>query len=459
MRELKQSVRRDLESMLNTRRRLMPLPSDLPELGLSVINYGLPDFNSAHVRAAQETPSFLATVAEAIRRFEPRLTKVRVELINKPGATDRVLRFRIDAVLDVDPILDSVSFNSLFVPLRGAFEDSERRSVSDELLPYYHRELVFIRRMGAEFAEKYPKIASRLRLSAEGSQDPHVDRLIEAFAYLNARIQHKLNDDFPEITDALISVLYPHFQRPIPSMAIVQFGLDRTQAELTTGHQIDRGTTVETELVNGENCRYRTCFRHSVVALRAASGHVGQPTVHCASNRPVGAGQGRAAVVAQHVRPTVHFSKFGCDRLRFLSACHAAAEHSGALRADSQSDPAKSVLATSPAGSAAGGACRRRALSPVGFEPAEAILPYSARMFAGYRLLTEYFSFPEKFSFFDLDATDARPTCWFERPAGDLLLSEFARFRNWSARFHVTRSGSVARRSSICFRSVQTRSC
>jgi type VI secretion system protein ImpF len=122
VRDLKQAVRRDLERMLNTRRRLLSLPDDLTELGLSVVNYGLPDFNSAHVRAAQEPRIFLATIAEAIRRFEPRLTKVRVEMLSQPGGVDRVLRFRIDGVLDVEPILDSVSFNSSFVPLRGAFE-------------------------------------------------------------------------------------------------------------------------------------------------------------------------------------------------------------------------------------------------------------------------------------------------------------------------------------------------
>jgi type VI secretion system protein ImpG len=74
--------------------------------------------------------------------------------------------------------------------------------MSDELLPYYNRELAFIRRLGKEFAEAYPRIAGRLRLGPDGSEDPHVERMIEAFAYLNARTRHKLDDDFPEITDA-----------------------------------------------------------------------------------------------------------------------------------------------------------------------------------------------------------------------------------------------------------------
>ena len=65
------------------------------------------------------------------------------------------------------------------------------------------------------------------------AEDPHVERLIEAFAYLNARTRHKLDDDFPEITDAMLGVLYPHYQAPIPAMAVVQFALDRGQGDLT----------------------------------------------------------------------------------------------------------------------------------------------------------------------------------------------------------------------------------
>ncbi|HTK75544.1 MAG TPA: type VI secretion system baseplate subunit TssF, partial [Gemmataceae bacterium] len=78
--------------------------------------------------------------------------------------------------------------------------------MSDELLPLYNRELSFVRRLGAEFAKAHPKIAGRLRLGPDASEDPHVERLIQAFAYLNARTRAKLEDDFPELTDALLGV-------------------------------------------------------------------------------------------------------------------------------------------------------------------------------------------------------------------------------------------------------------
>ena len=144
--------------------------------------------------------------------------------------------------------------------------------MSDELLPYYNRELAYIRTSGGEFAKKYPKIAGRLLLTGTGSQDPHVERVLEGFAYLCARIRHKLDDDFPEITDAMLGVLYPHYQAPIPSMAVVQFNVDRTLAELTSGYVVPRGTPLDTEPVEGEPCHYQTCYNTRLWPF--AVGHV-----------------------------------------------------------------------------------------------------------------------------------------------------------------------------------------
>jgi type VI secretion system protein ImpF len=122
LRDLKQAVRRDLENLLNTRRRLLSWPEELSELNTSLANYGLPDFTSSHLRAAQDPGAFLELIADTISKFEPRLKNVRVELLNKGDRIDRVLRFRIDALLHVEPISDNVSFNSAFEPAKGAFE-------------------------------------------------------------------------------------------------------------------------------------------------------------------------------------------------------------------------------------------------------------------------------------------------------------------------------------------------
>ena len=128
--------------------------------------------------------------------------------------------------------------------------------MGDELLPYYNEELSHIRHMAAEFARDHPKIAARLRISADTVEDTHVERLIEAFAYLNARIRHKLDDDFPELTDAMLGVLYPHYLAPIPSMAIIQL---RAAADLAGRYELQPNLEIDTEPVDGEPCRFRTC--------------------------------------------------------------------------------------------------------------------------------------------------------------------------------------------------------
>jgi type VI secretion system protein ImpG len=110
----------------------------------------------------------------------------------------------------------------------------------DELLRYYERELAYLRRMASGFAERYPKVAGRLMLEPGKSEDPHVERLIEAFAFLAARVHLKIDDEFPEITESLLQILYPHYLRPVPSMSVVQFRLDPEQGKLATGFKIER---------------------------------------------------------------------------------------------------------------------------------------------------------------------------------------------------------------------------
>src|SRR5262249_44876498 len=95
-----------------------------------------------------------------------------------------------------------------------------RLRMIDELLAYYNTELAFLREMGAEFAARYPKVAARLMLEADKCEDPHVERILEGVAFLTARVRHKIDDEFPEITNALLGALYPHYQRPVPSMTV-----------------------------------------------------------------------------------------------------------------------------------------------------------------------------------------------------------------------------------------------
>ncbi|MFT5435036.1 MAG: type VI secretion system protein ImpG, partial [Myxococcota bacterium] len=130
----------------------------------------------------------------------------------------------------------------------------------DELLQFYERELTYLRRTGAEFAEKYSGVASRLQLEGNKCDDPHVERLLEGFAFLAARVHLKLNDDFPEISEALLSVMCPQYVRPVPSMAVVEVELDPEKGKLTTGFHIPSGQTVRSRPVEGFRCHFRTCY-------------------------------------------------------------------------------------------------------------------------------------------------------------------------------------------------------
>ncbi|MBO0711458.1 MAG: type VI secretion system baseplate subunit TssF, partial [Acetobacteraceae bacterium] len=124
--------------------------------------------------------------------------------------------------------------------------------MSDALLPYYNRELNALRELGAEFAQLHPKIAGRLRLSADAANDPHVERLLEGVAFLAARVHHRLDDEFPELTDALLGVLYPHYLAPVPSCAIVQF---TPQPDVRVPVQVPPHLLIDTEPVAGQPCR------------------------------------------------------------------------------------------------------------------------------------------------------------------------------------------------------------
>src|SRR5690242_18538513 len=130
----------------------------------------------------------------------------------------------------------------------------------EELLQYYENELRYFRQMGAEFAEKYPKIASRLVLEANKCEDPHVERLLEGAALLAARVHLKIDDEFPQIVEALLNILFPHYLRPIPSMSIAEFQVDAEQVEPETGLRVDKGAIVASRAVGGAPCKFRTAY-------------------------------------------------------------------------------------------------------------------------------------------------------------------------------------------------------
>lgn len=287
----------------------------------------------------------------------------------------------------------------------------------DELLSYYERELAYLRQSGADFAGKYPKIASRLSIDVDKCEDPHVERLIESFAYLSARIRLKIDDEFPEITESFLNVLYPHYLAPVPSMSIAQFALDADQGKLTTGYAVARGTILYSRPIQGTPCRFRTCYPVTLWPLEVAAASLDSPD-------PVGTrGRWEEAVLRLDIR-CLNDTKLAelkvmeagqqprpLDSLRFYLSgepklVHALYEHifNDAVRVEIRpaAADARKGSARARAASPASVMLPADALRPVGFEADEAMLPYTARSFAGYRLLTEYFAFPQKFLFFDV---------------------------------------------------------
>lgn len=274
--------------------------------------------------------------------------------------------------------------------------------MSDQLLPLYDQELAYLRNLAGEFADAHPKIAGRLRLSADAVDDPHVARLIEAFALVAARIRQKLDDEFPELTASLLGALYPHTLAPFPSASIACFA---PLEDMDGSYRVPRHTPLEMEPVEGEACRYRTTQDLELwpVAVRTASVGV-RPLV-----APAGPFSDRAAcslrVVLECLSPGMTFETLGLDRLRFYLG--GLPQHGSALY---------ELLCNNLLGMAVGDHPEdqravflgRQAVSPAGFEPDEGLLPYSPRSFAGYRLLHEYFGFPAKFMFVDLAGISAK---------------------------------------------------
>ncbi|MGG5820941.1 type VI secretion system baseplate subunit TssF [Falsiroseomonas sp. HW251] len=272
--------------------------------------------------------------------------------------------------------------------------------MTDALLPYYNRELDALRRLAAEFALAHPKIAGRLRLSPDSVDDPHVARLLEGVAFLAARVHHRLDDEFPELTDTLLEVLYPHYLAPFPSCFVARFA---PQVGLQAPATLPAGLLVDTEPVRGERCRYRSAYPLKIWPVEIEAARLSGMPVAAPANPLATGSVACLRLTLKGLSPEVSIAKLGLDRLRlFLRGANAAALNE-LLRCH-----AVSVAYAEGPGDARPAILGPEAIEPVGFAPEEALLPYPARAFAGFRLLTEYFALPEKFLFLDLCGMRAR---------------------------------------------------
>ena len=122
LRELRHSVRRDLEHLLNTRHRCVEWPPDLDQLDASLVNYGIPDFTGASMSSPADREQFRRVVEWVIRKFEPRFKSVNVEFLDDGDTDERTLSLRIDAVLYAEPAPEPIVFDSQVEPTTGSFE-------------------------------------------------------------------------------------------------------------------------------------------------------------------------------------------------------------------------------------------------------------------------------------------------------------------------------------------------
>jgi type VI secretion system protein ImpG len=263
-------------------------------------------------------------------------------------------------------------------------------------LDYYNRELRYLRELGGEFARDFPKIAARLGLDSFECADPYVERLLEGFAFLAARVHLKIDSEFPRFTESLLNMVCPHYLGPTPSMTVVQLVPDQQQGGLSDGFVVPRGTPLKCKVHADEPavCEFRTgqdvaLWPIELVGLRL-SPVTGSPEVD------FGTGARIQGTLTLHLRTTtsIPFSRLALNELTLffrgmdpvglgLFELFAAAAVGVATRVPGQD---WMRLADARAG-------------PVGLEDSEALLPVGARSFQGYRLLHEYFAFPQRFLF------------------------------------------------------------
>lgn len=282
------------------------------------------------------------------------------------------------------------------------------------LIEHYNTELRHLREMAGEFAREFPKIAGRLALDKDAKEmcpDPYVERLLEGFAYLAARIHLKLDAEFPRFTQALLETVYPHYLHPIPSMAVVRFDPDPADGALAAGPVVPRGTLLRSTLGKGDKtaCSFQTA--HAVRLLSARIKEVRYFTRDLAElNLPASVSARAAIRIRLQATAGMTFDKVKLDPITFFLR---GSDEFPSLIYEQIFARKTALVLQSPSQrgktyAVAGGAAIRR----VGFSNQHALLPLSPRSFEGYRLLREYFAFHQRFMFFELgDFAHVLPQC------------------------------------------------
>lgn len=276
------------------------------------------------------------------------------------------------------------------------------------LLRLYETELAFVREMGSEFAAEYPKIASRLDLGNTEVADPYVERLLEGFAFLTARIQLKMEAEFPTFTQSLLQMVYPHYLAPTPSMSVVRFRTDPAAiGGLPQGAMLPAGTALRSLLGTQDqtNCEFRTGHDVQLLPVEISEAeYISSPAAVAALGLPDQRGVKAAIRIRLKAAGDLAFNKIALDKLTlFLGGPEGSRARlyeqlvanvaSIYVRPSTRPLPWQERLP--PA-----------SLHGIGFDETEALLPPAPQSFDGYRLLQEYYAMPERFLFVELEGLD-----------------------------------------------------
>ena len=267
---------------------------------------------------------------------------------------------------------------------------------------YYERELRYVRNALAGYMAEHPNAASALRIHPDRIDDPAVQMLIDGFALLNARTARKLDDGQTDVLQGLLNVLYPDYLRPLPSMMVAQFQLDHSRATQTEGVHITAGTRFETEPVDGETCKYRTCWPVQVLPVTLGKTEFLRPPFPSSGGDLAIHSISAMGTRVSCLSPQTRFADLNWSNgLQFFME-----ESRGDVYslAEFFFRYLIGVGVRDPATGAAIGELSADAIEPVGFESDRGILGYSARSFAGYGALTDLFVYSLRYSFFNLRA-------------------------------------------------------
>lgn len=253
---------------------------------------------------------------------------------------------------------------------------------------YYQNELIALRELGKEFADRNPALAPFLETPG---RDPDVERLLEGFAFLAGRLRQKIDDELPEIIHSLFNLLWPNYLRQIPASTIVQY---EPSGNISGAVSIPRGTMVNSKKVDGTNCQFRTVYETEILPLHL----IGQSFIEK---------NGEVALVLKLKSLGVPLENIPLSKLRFFLKGEAAIAHTIYYSMVAKTTELRLVLNDSEKKPVIAASLQAKdSIRPVGFLENEALYPYPANTFPGYRLLQEYFCFPEKFLFVEVGNLD-----------------------------------------------------